>query len=615
LIAGLTFFPTNSPDGYTYLEEYLHFLAIPHGTVTRNLAGAPTFLDADLRMFTSGFTNAPVFTLSHVTNGTAVLQPDGFTARFTPTVDFFGRARFDFTVTDAAGSTWRQTLGILVSPAGVPRSLVWAGDGASNDWDAAAANWLNGTDRVAFGVQDVVLFDDRGSASPAVDLSAPLAPGALTVNANQGYTIAGTGSLYGALALEKLGPGVLTLSTSNSFSGGTRIAGGRITLANDLANAHGLGTGPITFEGGTLRMYDNNSTFNGATYHLVVPAGSVGHLDADGRVDLYGTLTGAGTLNLKAPYVRTTLYGDWSGFGGHLNVSNATFQTFSTNGFGGATVALGPSAGLQYGGAVGSGGNMVELGALSGEPTATLRGGTTGGGLVLTWAVGGLGTDAHFAGAAAEQDADSTTALRKVGAGTWTIGGVCTHRGGTTVSNGLLRINGALNESFLTVAAGATAGGTGSVRRGAYVGTAASLSPGDGTTPAGTLTVSNGLTLAAPAMRFDLSNSPTGANDRIQMQGGLLTMSGTQSYLFTLLDNGLGAGTYTLITGGTNTSAAGVTLTHDLPAGTRQSFSVQRPASGNGQCYVRLVVTGNAAPSCGAEARMEPGASTRPRTG
>ena len=34
---------------------------------------------------------------------------------FTPTLNYSGRARFDFTVTDGDGSTWTQTLAVLVS--------------------------------------------------------------------------------------------------------------------------------------------------------------------------------------------------------------------------------------------------------------------------------------------------------------------------------------------------------------------------------------------------------------------------------------------------------------------------------------------------------------------
>src|SRR5262249_19324182 len=95
--------------GYTLLEDYLYFLSLPHATISNQ-----TFVDIDLRKFTSGFTSAPVFTFSNVVNGAIALQPDGYTARFTPTANFTGRAWFDFKVTDSAGSTWTQTFAALV---------------------------------------------------------------------------------------------------------------------------------------------------------------------------------------------------------------------------------------------------------------------------------------------------------------------------------------------------------------------------------------------------------------------------------------------------------------------------------------------------------------------
>jgi hypothetical protein len=129
-VTGLTFFPPNTPAGYTRLEEYLHFLAIPHATIPRNTADGPTFLSVDLRRYTSGFNKAPVnFNFTNVTNGTVALQPDGFTLVFTPTLNFAGRARFEFTVTDGDGGTWTQTFGVLVSSAALPRDLKWKGDG------------------------------------------------------------------------------------------------------------------------------------------------------------------------------------------------------------------------------------------------------------------------------------------------------------------------------------------------------------------------------------------------------------------------------------------------------------------------------------------------------
>lgn len=104
----------NIPAGYTLLEEYLYFCAIPHATVPKNTTESPSSLSTDLRKFVSGFDKAPmVFTISNESNCTAVMQPDGYTVLVTPTLDFLGRARFDFAVTDGDGSTWTQTFGVM----------------------------------------------------------------------------------------------------------------------------------------------------------------------------------------------------------------------------------------------------------------------------------------------------------------------------------------------------------------------------------------------------------------------------------------------------------------------------------------------------------------------
>lgn len=118
LVTGLTFFPPNTPAGYTRLEEYLHFLAMPHATISVAGKASSNSLRADLSRYTSGFSKAPVrFTFSNITNGTVTLQPDGCTALFVPTPNFTGRAKFDFTVTDGDGSSWTQTFGVLVTAA------------------------------------------------------------------------------------------------------------------------------------------------------------------------------------------------------------------------------------------------------------------------------------------------------------------------------------------------------------------------------------------------------------------------------------------------------------------------------------------------------------------
>lgn len=121
------------------------------------------------------------------------------------------------------------------------------------------------------------------------------------------------------------------------------------------------------------------------------------------------------------------------------------------------------------------------------------------------------------------------------------------------------------------------------------------LSPGaQGVGSVGTLNIVTGLTNASPILNFDLSASPAGANDRINLSG-TLAMSGTQTFNFNLTEFALGEGTYGLIEGASSSTASGVLLTHNLPGSTRQTFSLSRPAAGSNPSYIRLNVVGSAA--------------------
>jgi len=107
------FVPGNT--GYTWLEDYLQFLAIPHGVVARRTAAGATFIDVDMSRYTSGLKAGAVFTVSAASNGTVSVQPDGHTARFAPNSDFLGRAGFKFAGTDSDKSTIDMDVGILVA--------------------------------------------------------------------------------------------------------------------------------------------------------------------------------------------------------------------------------------------------------------------------------------------------------------------------------------------------------------------------------------------------------------------------------------------------------------------------------------------------------------------
>jgi pectate lyase len=235
------------PAGYTRLEEYLHFKAVPHATLERATTNQPSTLDVDLHRYTMGFTNRlPVtYSISNVTTG-AVSLVSGYLARFAPPTNFSGRARFDFAVTDGDGSAWTQTFAVLVSAVPLPRDLTWLGDGATNTWDTNALSFVESSSgaTVAFRQEDTVTFDDNGDDVPPVLLAGALRPGAVTFDhSTRDYTLTGAGTLGGAATLTKRGAGRLVVLAALTNTGVTSLEGGLIVLG--LAHQRGgpAGTG------------------------------------------------------------------------------------------------------------------------------------------------------------------------------------------------------------------------------------------------------------------------------------------------------------------------------------------------------------------------------------
>lgn len=95
-------------DGYTNLEEYLQWLMLPHYETTT----LGTF-DIDLGQYSSGYTSSPAFALSAMNNCSVTIVGGTKTARITTPQT--GLAKFNFTVTDAEGSTMTRTINLHVT--------------------------------------------------------------------------------------------------------------------------------------------------------------------------------------------------------------------------------------------------------------------------------------------------------------------------------------------------------------------------------------------------------------------------------------------------------------------------------------------------------------------
>jgi autotransporter-associated beta strand protein len=575
-----SFFPPGSPAGFTRLEEYLHFKAVPHGIVAKNTALSPTFIDIDLKKFTSGFSAGPVFTLSNLTGGiTTQSGPGNSIVRFTPTVETSGRGGFLFTVTDSAGSTWTQQCCLLVSTQPLARPVTWVGDSMTNSWNTSSSNFTSILGPTAFANGDAVTINDTGSNNPTLKVVGALTPDSLTVNnTSKNFTLQGTGSLAATGRFTKSGTGSLTVSNTgpNTFSSAT-LEGGSVSLT--IANA--LGTGPITFSAGTLGFSADQS-------NAFIIDGTVA-INPSGSRTMNGAWSGSGTINLTNTGSNLlTLGGSMAAFSGDLSLGSSTgsVRLFGNTGSSATAFDLGTSTVTLF---TRNGGSSFNLGALTGA-SGTFLSGASSTTTVTNYVVGALGTSTTFAGRITN-GGQGLTALTKTGAGTLTLSGNSTHSGPTAINNGSLALLGNFGTSAVNVAANATLTGTGTMGGSLTTAAGAILSPGaaDGSA-AGTLTAAS-LNLTSPTLRFDLSNNPATGNDRIQAAGAV-TLTGNQNFIINLTNGILAPGTYDLIITPGTLTATGVTLTSNLPTGSRQSLTLEHSPTGSAPGFVRLVVTG-----------------------
>ena len=575
---------TNTADGYTLLEHYINFLAGPHAVTQTNTA-----VDVDLTQYTVGFAASATYTVSGGSNGVVTLTA-GSTAHFVPTAGFAGLGSFKFTVNDGVAQT--NPIAVLVTPVSAPQDLTWHGDGTGNVWNTTNTLWFNGTNAATFHLGDTVTFDDTGSNAPFINIIGTVAPASATVSAAKNYIFGGSGVIAGVGMLTQSGTGSLTISNANTFSGGVDVQGGVLNVGTGGA----LGSGTLTLENATLNSLYNSTTTFTVSGGINVPAGDTSTVNLSPRMTITG-LTGDGSLNLTVPggtFKYENLNGTFANFTGTLNATGMVSGAMLTANFNGGSFdgGLGGAAvNLSNVGIIGqdnSGGNTLNLGALSGDATSSLAGSGYAG--PLTYSIGALNLDTTFAGIIT--NTASTNRLIKVGTGTLTLSGNSIFAGSTTISNGTLRVNGSIGGNVVTVTSGAKLSGTGALNGGVTVTSGGKVLPGAGTGSAGTLTVGNGLSLTTATLYFDLSGSPSSGNDKILMNGGALTMSGTQTFQFNLLSGALGTGTYSLIEGGASAAASGVTLANNLPSGSRQTFTMSGSSSSATTGAVALVVSG-----------------------
>ena len=113
--------------------------------------------------------------------------------------------------------------------------ITWALSSAGI-WDTIATNWVDVADAATTYRQTVtpgdhVMFNDNAhiAAHTTVTLNSTVSPANVTVsNTLYNYTISGTGAIAGTASLTKMGAGVLTLNTVNTYTGPTFINNGKL---------------------------------------------------------------------------------------------------------------------------------------------------------------------------------------------------------------------------------------------------------------------------------------------------------------------------------------------------------------------------------------------------
>jgi autotransporter-associated beta strand protein len=139
----------------------------------------------------------------------------------------------------------------------------------------------------------------------------------MTFGGSAGGQVTLSGTISGDGKLTKNGTGTLICAANNSYSGGTVIKSGTMRVNHvNPASTSGLGSGPITLDGGTLYMF--RVTLNNA---LTVNGGSLVSENGFNQNQLNGPVTLNATLPINAPF-QLTFSNTVGGTGGLTKTGN-----------------------------------------------------------------------------------------------------------------------------------------------------------------------------------------------------------------------------------------------------------------------------------------------------
>ena len=360
-------------------------------------------------------------------------------------------------------------------------------------------------------------FDLNGNSQTVGTLSGTggtiaLGGGVLTTSSANDSTLAS--ALTGSGSLVKQGDGTLTLTGTNSYSGGTTVSGG--ILQGNTSSLQGAITNnaSVVFDQGVSGSYAGVMSGSGAL-----------------------TKTGAGTLSLTGA----------NSYSGGTTVSEGTLQLGA-----GGSLASGGALAIN-GGTFDLGGNNQTVGALSG----------TGGAIALG---GGTLTANSAINTALASAISGSGGFVKQGSGVLTFTGTNSYSGGTTVSQGTLR----LGAGGSLASGGALAVNGGTFDLGGNNQTVGALS-GTG----GAITLGSGTLTTNSASNTTLASTISGSGGLVKSGTGTLILSGANSYTGgTVVTGGVLQGNSTSLQGAIVNNAS---VVFDQDMGAAGSISIGGP--------------------------------------
>ncbi|WP_210337918.1 autotransporter-associated beta strand repeat-containing protein [Bosea sp. 46] len=475
-------------------------------------------LDGGTLLVTSSFSSARTVTLGSAGGGIEV--DSGVSFAHSGTISGTGGLTKSGTgqLSLSGSSTYSGATTVSAGTLYIDRSQAMS---AASDYTVAAGALLNVNDTLG----TVTAGSIAGAGQLRIENGSTLETGA--TNASTTFT----GMIYDAGSIRKVGTGTLTLTQENTYSGGTTIAGGAISISKD--SNLGSTSGALTLDGGVLQV--TGTTLNGLARNIILGSNGGGFdiVEAGNSFIVNQSLSGTGSLSKTG--AGTLVLKGASSYSGTTTVSGGTLRAgvagaFSSNSA--FTVASGATLDLA--------GFSQTIGSLAGTGTVTLGSGT------LT--AGANNSSTTFSGTIT-----GTGGVTKRGTGTLTLTGTNTYTGSTKVSSGKLVVNGSL-ASTVTLDGG-TLGGSGTIA-GVSVGSGATVAPGNSI---GTLTVSGNVSFASGST-YQVEVNAAGQSDRI-VASGSATLSGGTVQVLAESGNYAASTNYTILTasGGVNGTFTSVT--------------------------------------------------------